>query len=278
MFDRFDRPITYLRISVTDKCNLRCRYCMPPEGVPLRRHEDLLPLEALAEAARAAVGLGVTKIRLTGGEPLVRRGIVELVRMIAAIEGLDHLGMTTNGTLLAPRALELKEAGLDSVNVSLDTLDPKRYTEITRGGSIDAALAGINAAREAGLPLKINMVVLGETAKEEIEAMRNYCSSIGARLQLINHFELTRQKGNAAGGPENAAASGRAYSFDRPPSCAGCNRIRLLADGTLKPCLHSDQEVRLDPARLTDSLREAILSKPRRGGACSNRSMQQIGG
>jgi cyclic pyranopterin phosphate synthase len=273
MFDRFDRPITYLRISVTDKCNLRCRYCMPPEGVPLRRHEDLLPLESLAEAARAAVGLGVTKIRLTGGEPLVRRGIVELVRMIAAIEGLEHLGMTTNGTLLAPRALELKEAGLDSVNISLDTLDPERYTEITRGGSINAALAGIKAARAAGLPLKINMVVLGDSVKEDIDAMKDYCSSIGARLQLINHFDLTRQKGE-----ENAAGSGRGYSFDRPPSCAGCNRIRLLADGTLKPCLHSDEEVRLDPARLTESLREAILAKPRRGGACSNRSMLQIGG
>lgn len=279
MFDRFERPITYLRISVTDKCNLRCRYCMPPEGVPLRRHEDLLPLESLAEAARAAVGLGVTKIRLTGGEPLVRRGIVNLVRMIAAIEGLEHLGMTTNGTLLAPRARELKEAGLDSVNVSLDTLIPERYAEITRGGSIDAALAGIHAAGAAGLPLKINMVVLGDTAKEEIDAMRNFCSSIGARMQLINHFDLTHQKENAArSGRGDAARSGRSYTFDRPPSCAGCNRIRLLADGTLKPCLHSDEEVRLDPARLTESLREAILAKPRQGGACTSRTMQQIGG
>jgi len=273
MFDRFERPITYLRISVTDKCNLRCRYCMPPEGVPPRRHEDLLPLESLAEAARAAVGLGVTKIRLTGGEPLVRRGIVDLVRLIAAVEGLEHLGMTTNGTLLAPRARELKEAGLDSVNVSLDTLIPERYAEITRGGSIEAALEGIRAAGEAGLPLKINMVALGDTSNEEIDAMRDYCSSIHARLQLINHFDLTRQKGE-----ENAAMSGRGYSFDRPPSCAGCNRIRLLSDGTLKPCLHSEEEVRLDPARLTDSLREAILAKPRRGGACTSRSMRQIGG
>jgi GTP 3',8-cyclase len=273
MFDRFDRPITYLRISVTDKCNLRCRYCMPPEGVPPRRHEDLLPLESLAEAARAAVGLGVTKIRLTGGEPLVRRGILGLVRMIAAIQGLEHLGMTTNGTLLAPLARDLKEAGLDSVNVSLDTLIPERYAEITRGGSIEAALEGIRAAGAAGLPLKINMVALADTSMEEIDAMRDYCASIRARLQLINHFDLTRQKGE-----QNAAGSGSGYSFDRPPSCAGCNRIRLLADGTLKPCLHSDEEVRLDPVRLTESLREAILAKPRRGGACTSRSMRQIGG
>ena len=265
MFDRFDREITYLRISVTDKCNLRCLYCMPPEGVPPRRHEDLLSLEQLAEAARAAVALGVRKVRLTGGEPLVRRGIVDLVRMIAAIEGIEHLGLTTNGTLLAPRVRELIAAGLDSVNVSLDTLDPARYAEITRGGAIGDALAGIHAARAAGLPLKINMVVLDEESMRETEIMRAFCGEIGARLQLINHFDLTRKKGDS-------------YAFDRPPSCGGCNRIRLLADGTLKPCLHSDEEIRLDPARIRESLQEAILAKPRRGGACTNRSMRQIGG
>ncbi len=265
MFDRFDRAITYLRISVTDKCNLRCRYCMPPQGVPPRRHEDLLTLEQLADAARAAVGLGVTKIRLTGGEPLVRRGIVDLVRMLAALEGLHHLALTTNGTLLAPRAKELRGAGLDSVNVSLDTLDGARYREITRGGSIDDALAGITAALSEGFPVKINMVVLDDESTREIQAMRRFCDSIGAQLQLINHFDLTRNKGDD-------------YSFDRPPSCAGCNRIRLLADGMLKPCLHSDEEVRLDPDRLGESFREAILSKPRHGGACTSRSMRQIGG
>ena len=234
MFDHFERDITYLRISVTDKCNLRCSYCMPPEGVTIRRHEDLLSLEQLTEAARAAVGLGVRKVRLTGGEPLVRRGVVDLVRMIAAIDGLEHLGLTTNGTLLAPRVHELAAAGLDSVNVSLDTLDPIRYAEITRGGTIGDALAGIHAARSAGLPLKINMVVLDDVSARETESMRAFCSSVGARLQLINRFDLTRGKGDS-------------HAFDRPPSCAGCNRIRLLADGTLKPCLHSDDEIRLDP-------------------------------
>ncbi len=265
MFDRFDRAITYLRISVTDKCNLRCRYCMPPQGVPPRRHEDLLSLEQLAEAARAAVGLGVTKIRLTGGEPLVRRGIVELVRMIAAIRGLRHLALTTNGTLLAPRAGELRAAGLDSLNISLDTLDGARYREITRGGSIEDALDGIRAARAEGFPVKINMVVLDDESRREIEEMRRFCASMDARLQLINHFDLASKKADD-------------YSFDRPPSCAGCNRIRLLADGMLKPCLHSDEEVRLDPARLGESLREAILAKPRRGGVCTSRTMRQIGG
>jgi cyclic pyranopterin phosphate synthase len=265
MFDRFEREITYLRISVTDKCNLRCRYCMPPGGVPPRRHEDFLSLERLTDAARAAVGLGVRKIRLTGGEPLVRRGIVDLVRMIAAIDGLEHLGLTTNGTLLAPRVHDLLAAGLDSVNVSLDTLDPLRYAEITRGGSIADALGGIRAACAAGLPMKINMVVLDDVSIQETESMETFCASIGARLQLINHFELTRKKGDS-------------YAFDRPPSCAECNRIRLLADGTLKPCLHSDEEIRLDPGRIRESFQEAILAKPRHGGVCASRSMQQIGG
>src|SRR5208337_3212353 len=146
----------------------------PPQGVPPRRHEDLLTLEQLAEAARAAVGLGVTKIRLTGGEPLVRRGIVELVRMIAALRGLYHLALTTNGTLLAARVVDLRDAGLDSVNISLDTLDG------TRGGSIEDALAGVHAARAEGLPVKINMVVLDDESRREIEAMQRFCASIDA--------------------------------------------------------------------------------------------------
>ncbi len=265
MFDRFSRSITYMRISVTDKCNLRCVYCMPPEGVPVRRHEDFLTLEQMAEAARAAVGLGVTKIRLTGGEPLVKRGIVRLVGMIAAIEGLEHLAMTTNGTLLAPRARELAEAGLDSVNVSLDTLDPARYRELTRGGAIEDALAGIAAARAAGIPVKLNMVVMEGGDPAEITRMREFADGIDARVQLINHYELFRKKGDT-------------YAFDRPPECAGCNRIRLTADGMLKPCLHSDQEVPLDFSRLEESLRAAVDAKPLHGGTCTNRSMPQIGG
>jgi len=265
MRDSFDRRITYLRISVTDKCNLRCRYCMPEEGVPPRNHSDFLSFEQMTEVARAAVGLGVTKIRLTGGEPLVKRGIVDLVRMLAGIDGLEHLAMTTNGTLLAPLARPLREAGLDSVNLSLDTLDPARYRELTRGGDIDAALAGLAAALAEGFPVKVNMVVLGDTTEAEIARMREFCASRGARMQLINHFALARRKNDQ-------------YAFDRPPSCGRCNRIRLMADGMLKPCLHSDLEVRLNFSRLEESLREAILSKPRRGEACTNRAMSQIGG
>jgi cyclic pyranopterin phosphate synthase len=248
MFDRFERSITYLRISVTDKCNLRCRYCMPAEGVPARKHEDFMSLEQMTEAARAAVGLGVTKIRLTGGEPLVKRGIVDLVRMLAGIEGLAHLAMTTNGTYLGRYAHPLKEAGLDSLNVSLDTLDPDLYRDLTRGGEIRDVL-----------------VVMTDTGPDEITRMREFSADIGAQLRLINHYELFREKKDT-------------YVFDRPPSCASCNRIRLMADGMLKPCLHSDIEVPLDFTRLEESLWEAVLSKPRRGGTCVSRAMPQIGG
>jgi cyclic pyranopterin phosphate synthase len=265
MFDRFDRDITYLRISVTDKCNLRCRYCMPAEGVTERQHSDFLSLEQITEAAGAAVRLGVRKIRLTGGEPLVKRGIVDLVRMLRGIEGLAHLAMTTNGTLLARQARELKEAGLDSLNVSLDTLDPERYRELTRGGDIDRAIEGLRAGLAEGFPVKVNMVVLEDTSEGEIARMRGFCQVEGARLQLINHYEL------AAGKKDD-------YRFDRPPSCASCNRIRLMADGMLKPCLHSDAEVPLDFSRLEESLREAVQAKPARGGVCTQRAMPQIGG
>lgn len=265
MYDRFDRAITYLRISVTDKCNLRCRYCMPEEGVARRSHRDFLSFEQLAEVTRAAVGLGITKVRLTGGEPLVKRGIVDLVRMLRGIEGLEQLAMTTNGTLLARCARELKEAGLDSLNVSLDTLDPERYRELTRGGDIVQAIEGLRAALAEGFPVKVNMVALDDTTEEKIARMRAFCQAEGARLQLINHYELTEGKKDD-------------YRFDRPASCSSCNRIRLMADGMLKPCLHSDQEVPLDFSRLEQCLREAILAKPERGCVCTNRAMSQIGG
>jgi cyclic pyranopterin phosphate synthase len=265
MFDSYDRPIDYLRISVTDKCNLRCRYCLPAEGVPHRDHEEFLSLETMAEVVRAGVRLGLTKVRLTGGEPLVKRGIVALVGMIRAVPGVRHIGMTTNGVLLPRYAGPLRRAGLDSLNVSLDTLDPARYRQITRVGDIAQVLAGIEAARSAGFPMKINMVVLEDTGEESIEAMRNFCRGKGLTLQLINHYALGEAKLDS-------------YSFDRPPKCRSCNKIRLLADGTLKPCLHSNEEIQLDPEHIEESLRRTILAKPERGDACTNRPMVEIGG
>ncbi len=265
MYDSFRRRIDYLRISVTDKCNLRCRYCMPEEGVPLRRHEEFLSHEQIVEVVRAAVGLGLTKIRLTGGEPLVKRGIVELVGMIRAVPGVRQLAMTTNGTLLGGLAAGLRKAGLDSLNVSLDTLEAERYRQLTRGGRIELVLQGIEAARREGFPVKINMVVLEDTTPGEIERLRRFCRDKGLALQLINHFDIARPKSQD-------------YLFDRPPKCATCNKIRLLADGQLKPCLHSDQEIPLDPADIAGSLRRTIEAKPENGCACTNRLMSQIGG
>ena len=238
---------------------------MPVGGEPARGRAAALSGERIVLAARAAVALGVRKIRLTGGEPLVRKDIVELVAELSTIDGLECLAMTTNGTLLSPRARALAEAGLQSVNVSLDTLEPDRYRRITRGGRIDDALSGIRAALDESLPVKINMVVLPETTQEDIECMRRFCAGSGARVQLINLFDLSQEKCDAAG-------------FDRPPLCAQCNRIRLTADGRLKPCLHSNTEVALDFTRLSDCMRSAILAKPRQGGVCTNRSMVEIGG
>ena len=265
MYDSYNRKIDYLRISVTDKCNLRCRYCMPEEGVPPRRHEEFLSHEQFVEVVRAAVGLGLTKFRLTGGEPLVKRGIVELAGMIRTVPGVRHLAMTTNGTLLDCYAAGLRRAGLDSLNVSLDTLEAERYRHLTRGGKISAVLAGIDAALREGFPVKINMVVLEDTSKADIERMRGFCRGKGLTLQLINHFDIR-------------SAKSEQYLFDRPPKCTTCNKIRLLADGQLKPCLHSDQEIALDPADIEGSLRRTIEAKPENGCACTNRSMAQIGG
>ena len=208
MLDKFDRDINYLRISVTDKCNLRCFYCMPEEGVQHRDHEEFLSFEQIVEVVRAAVDLGLTKIRLTGGEPLVKRGIVELVAMIKGIKGesggtVEHLAMTTNGSRLETLAGALRRAGLDSINISVDTLDPVRYRSITRWGDLSDTMRGIDAALREGFPIKINMVVFQETDKAEIRQMQEFCNQKGMKLQLINHFSLSEEKGNH-------------YSFDRP--------------------------------------------------------------
>jgi len=161
MIDRFGRTIDYIRISVTDRCNLRCRYCMPEEGVPMLEHEDILRFEEIVAFMRVAVSEGIVKVRLTGGEPLRRPGIVGLVRMLLAVPGLQDLSLTTNGILLPQFAGELKAAGLKRVNIGLPSLDPAVYAYLTRLGSLDAALAGLKAAVDAGFsPIKLNVVVL----------------------------------------------------------------------------------------------------------------------
>ena len=161
MLDRQKRPVDYLRISVTDRCNLRCIYCMPPEGVEYKPHAEILRYEEIIRVVAAGAALGIKRVRLTGGEPLVRKGLPALIGSLAAIEGIEDISLTTNGTLLGPLAAELKEAGLGRVNISLDTLDPRKFRLVTRGGELERVWDGIEQALKLGLnPVKINVVVI----------------------------------------------------------------------------------------------------------------------
>lgn len=318
MKDTFKREITYLRISLTDLCNLRCVYCMPPEGVKKQEHRQILSLEEVAEIAYEAVCMGVKKIRLTGGEPLVRRGMLSLCRELKQIPGLQELALTTNGLLLPQMAAELKQAGVDRVNISLDTLDPEKYRHITRGGRLEDALAGIRAAKDAGLtPLKLNCVLIGGFNDDEIPALAALTEQEAVEVRFIELMPI----GNTAGfGPEAylpcetvlerlpqlepvvETRTGVAERFRLPGAagtvglirplsrcfCDRCDRIRLTADGCLKPCLHSKEEIPIrglhGPA-LRRKLEEAVLHKPEQHGELSAqvrseaiRDMNQIGG
>ncbi len=265
MRDTFNREINYLRISLTDKCNLRCIYCMPEEGLQLKQHKDIMRYEQIIKIVQEAAGLGINKIRLTGGEPLIKKDIELLIEKLAAIKDIKELCLTTNGVLLAEKAQILKKAGLNSINISLDTLQPQKYKDITRGGDIADALKGIDQAIVEGFKIKINMVVIKDKNEDEIDDMRNFCLKKDIKLQLINHFNLSNKKNDE-------------YFFDRPPKCKQCNRIRLLSDGTLKPCLHSDTEYKIDYDNIRESLEKAILSKPENGSSCTERKMFEIGG
>ena len=266
MLDSFNREIRYLRISVTDRCNLRCTYCMSEEGITPMDHSELLSFEQITEIVREAVKIGFVKLRLTGGEPLVRRDLVNLVKMLKDVEGIEFIGITTNGILLPGLALPLKAAGLDALNISLDTLDPEKYSEITRWGRLESALAGIDAALDAGFEnIKINMVIPESIEPCELEDMESFCREKGLKLQRIRQYSLTEHK------IDNLL-------YDRPLSCGLCDRLRLTSDGFLKPCLHSNKEIKVDFNDIAASLREAVLDKPARGSFCDNRNMAAIGG
>ena len=270
LFDQHGRTIDYLRVSVTDRCNYRCTYCMPAEGIALKPHCEILSYESIALIASCAGRLGINKIRLTGGEPLVKRNIESLIEMIRLTGKYKEINMTTNGALLTPqKAKQLKKAGLTRVNISLDTLDPARFSEVTRGGTIGDVFSGINAAKDADLnPIKINMVVFENTQTEEIDAMRSFCDENGLTLQTIKQFSLYNK-----GDDEKYT-----HSFDRPLPCEACNRLRLTADGFLKPCLFSDKEIKVDLNEIEGSIRAATAAKPVMGTSCVNRVMCQIGG
>ncbi|MBO8169261.1 MAG: GTP 3',8-cyclase MoaA [Thermoanaerobacteraceae bacterium] len=291
MLDKFGRNIDYLRVSVTDRCNLRCRYCMPPEGVKHLAREQVLSLEEIEKLIRAAVKAGVKRVRLTGGEPLIRRNLVHLVQKVSRLPGLEDLSLTTNGILLAPLAKDLKRAGLNRVNISLDTLMEHKYREITRGGSLAQVLVGLEQAIKYQLtPVKINVVVqrsfnlneirdfisltrnspihvrfielmpigCGGKLDKEFVSAQEIKDMIGADYDLV-HDTLT------GGGPADYYRV-RGYKgtigFIGAISdhfCAKCNRLRLSADGKLRFCLQQDRYLDIkEPLRSGASEEELV--------------------
>ena len=265
MLDPFNRRINYLRISVTDKCNLRCTYCMPEGGVPLIRHEDVLRFEEISTVAKTAVELGVDKVRLTGGEPLVRRGIVTLVKMLAGIDGISDLAMTTNGTLLAQFARPLAEAGLHRVNVSIDAIDPARYAAITRGGDVNSVLNGIDAARSAGLnPVKLNCVIQDSADEPDARAVAAYAADAGLPLRFIRRMNLGTGKFSVVVGGTGG-------------DCPQCNRLRLSCDGMVRPCLFSDLRFSVRQLGAREAICRAVSHKPK-CGTRSDAAFHTIGG
>lgn len=266
MYDRFNRNINYLRISVTDRCNLRCKYCMPEHGIKLLRHEDILTFEEIKDFTRVAVAKGVTKVRLTGGEPLVRKGITTLVRMISEINGIRDFSMTTNGVLLKQYAYELHAAGMHRVNISLDTIDPGKFRDITRGGNILDVFEGIEVAKNAGLlPVKVNCVINISKEEDEARAVTSFCQDNGLEIRYIKQMDLVSGHFSKVDGGTGG-------------DCALCNRLRLTANGKLKPCLFSNIEFDIRETGYEKALKQAIELKPECGSRNSTGSFYNIGG
>jgi GTP 3',8-cyclase len=266
VYDRFNRNITYLRISVTDRCNLRCTYCMPEEGIQLLDHKDILTFDEIRDFTKTAVEGGVTKVRITGGEPLVRKGIITLVGMISAIKGINDLSMTTNGVLLRNFARDLKAAGLQRINISLDTIDPEKFRAITRTGNIDDVFEGINAARIAGLsPIKINCVIQHSREEEEARSVAHFCKTNNLEIRYITQMDLVKGHFSTVMGGTGG-------------NCTLCNRLRLTANGKLKPCLFSNIEFDIRELGFEQALKLAIKSKPECGSTNETGAFYNIGG
>ncbi len=333
MQDARGRSIDYLRISVTDRCNFRCIYCMPEEGVSQMSHNDILRIEEIVEVVRVAAGLGIKHLRLTGGEPLVRRGIVDLVRMLKEIPGIESVAMTTNGVLLPRMATDLAHAGLNRVNISLDTLNAEQFRRVTRCGNLEDTLAGIDAALQVGFaPVKVNAVAVRSLQQDFYEFARLSVDR-PLHVRFIEYMPVGESSGGDGSGwgaqdvvpvaeiieriNEGARAAGtgllhpvnddapegwgpaRYYAFDgaagtvgfiSPLSrhfCSECNRLRLTADGKLRPCLFSDMEYDVRDVLRTsgfsavaDVFAEVLRVKPdaHHDKVGTERGMSQIGG
>ena len=300
MKDSFNREISYMRISVTDRCNQRCIYCMPAEGVESLGHDKILSFEDIEKIVKAAVELGINKFRLTGGEPLVRKGVVGLVEKLAKIPGVKDLSMTTNGRLLSQYAHDLKKAGLMRINMSIDTFYEEKYAEITRGGDINEVMDGLDAAVAEGLlPIKLNVVVMKGFNDDEIlnfaqltlneafdirfielmpigstEVAEKYSMMQSSEIkELLKGIQPVESSNEVAEYYQYPEAKGR-IGFISPMSnhfCNTCNKVRLTADGKIKACLHTNEEYDLNDVLkngshedLVKALKEAIFSKPDR--------------
>jgi len=313
------RPcVDYLRLSITDRCNLRCTYCMPPHGVVPRVHAEILSYEELLSFARVAVELGITKVRITGGEPLVRKGCVGFVRMLAGVGGITDLSLTTNGLLLPRYASALREAGLRRVNVSIDSLDSARFAAVTRGGRLEEALSGLEAALAAGFdPVKVNTVLL-EGIEDELPAFLALARERPVHIRFIEYMPVDRRHGiETAFVPagvvleqlrdtvglemvEGPYGHGPAVYWREPGAlgtvgfiagvsdhfCRTCNRLRLTADGRLRTCLFSGAELDVRPLLAQPrELKRAVVAAldAKTYDRCAelgdgDRSMSQIGG
>jgi len=314
MRDGCGRNIDYLRLSVTDLCNFRCRYCMPECGVPKRPHSEILSVEELVEIAGASAACGIRKIRLTGGEPLVRHGILDICRGVARIPGVEELCMTTNGSLLAELAAPLREAGVSRLNISLDSMVPEKFASISRRGSLSSVLEGIRAAEDAGFTgLKLDVVLIGGFNSDEIA---NFVGLTREHPWEVRFIELMPM-GECAHWEKSCFLSGQAvltacpelqpiategvarrYRIPGAPGtvgliapmshsfCSQCRRIRVTSDGKLKGCLHSREEIPLrglHGQELEAAIRRGILQKPEghhlaAGGSDTPRDMNEIGG
>lgn len=311
MTDRFGREINYLRLSLTERCQQKCAYCGKSEGKCLRERE--LPTAAVLRIARVCASLGFRKIRFTGGEPLLRRDLPEIIAGVAATKAYDDIALTTNGQLLAEQARTLREAGLRRVNISLDSLDAQRYARMT-GGVLSKTLAGIEAAFAQRLtPVKLNVVLLRGENDRELDDFLALARAYPLDLRFIELMPLGESVGEGVPGPSILAA----YPFLRPAAdsgtapavcytaegfrgrvglinpmsacfCAACNRLRVTCDGMLRPCLGDNREISIAGAlqagdeALADCIREAILAKPAHndfaGHFQTNRTMNRIGG
>ncbi len=268
--DRHGRDITYLRVSLTERCNFHCSYCCPDCFYTITEARPMQTIGQISRIISVAGSLGFNKVRLTGGEPLMREGIVDLVDEIRVCGYYRTIAMTTNGSLLTPRlAANLRTAGLTHLTVSLTTLDRDEFRRITGSDALQAVLKGIAAA--AAQPfreIKVNMVVYEHTTKDQIDTMRNFCDSTGLTLQTIREFSLI----------DRDVSASTVIATDRPMHCDECNRIRLTAQGTLRPCLFDDTEVAVDFNHIADSIRKAVSLKPEKGSRCTRETLKTIGG